>query len=79
MELEIIIIVLLVIAVRAAKIVLAMFDGISVVVESGRLIIVLSQRQLRSTPESLSLTRGARLGTLARVSVRLDVLTKGKW
>ena len=46
-----------VIAVRTAEIVLAVLDGISIVVESRRFIVLIfSQRQLGPTRDSISLT-----------------------
>ena len=53
-----VLIVLFVIAVRAAEVVLAVLDGVSIVVESGRLIIiVLTQRKFRPTSEPISFAR----------------------
>ena len=53
-----VLIVLVVIAIRVAEIVLAVLDGVSVrlVVESGRPIIIFSERKLGPSSKSIGLT-----------------------
>ena len=55
---EVVLVVLIVIAVRAAEVILAMLDGLSIVVEPGRsFIIIFPQGKFRSASESVGFTR----------------------